>query len=421
MTRTIHRIGIVLGALSMAGCVGDPPGTEEQPGAADAGSVDEADAGDDVVVVPLEVSGTIIDYFASPLMPGKVVADAALSTDGLAPAIDAIADGLGAYVISVLPASLFYVNVTATGYAPSRNAPTQLLDEALLQDQYAASIVGIERQYVGAGGLGTPIIPVLGGGIIMLDISRNNGLPALGVPVANIVLTEAGIPDVPVGLAYLVSPDTTDLSSNDIVINPLEATIETIVDATGRARGGFLNVPPGDYTITVTIPADGVGDGEIQVVQATVLADGATFVNTAGGGGDVGGGGGGGGQANIVLDPNSPLGFTEDIYPVLMAVADGGDGCITCHNANHILPFTGTPAEVLARLNEEAIDPIGVLRINLIEPALSPFVTNPVYEAIPNHPNAFWTVNSNHYIGILAWITQGAALLRADAELPIPE
>jgi hypothetical protein len=381
------------------------------------------DAGPDIGPVPLEVSGKVIDYFGNVITPGAVVADATLTTDGLDPVVEVTGDALGLYAMNILPASLFYVNVAATGYAPSKNSATQLLDVALVQDQFAASILGIERQYVGAGGVGTPIIQIDGNGIIMLDISRNNGDPAIGVPVADIVLATVAAPDIPVGSAYLVGP-TTDLSPNDIVAAPLEATIETVVDAaTGRARGGFLNVPPGDYTISVTIPGGGGGggggNGGIQLVQATVLANGATFVNTAGAAGE-GGGGGGGGQAAIVLDPNSPLGFTEDILPVLMAVADGGDGCVSCHDAAHILPFTGTPAEVLARLNEGAVDPLGEIRINLLEPALSPFVMNPVYEAIPNHPNAFWTVNSNHYRGIIAWIEQGAALLRADAVLPIP-
>ena len=425
LTRTIKRIGILLGTLSMAACVGSSPGTNQVPADPDAG-VDEpeVDAGPDVGPVPLEVSGKVIDYFGNNLTPGAVVADATLTTDGLDPVVEVVGDALGVYAMSVLPASLFYVNVAATGYAPSKNAATQLLDVAVVQDQFAASTGGIERQYTGAGGI-APIEQIAGNGIIMLDISRNNGDPAIGVPFENIVLATVAEPLVPVGSAYLVDPLTTDLSPNDIVVEPLLATIETAVDGTGRARGGFLNVPPGDYTISVTIPAGGGGgggggDGGIQLVQATVVADGATFVNTAGAAGEGGGGGGGGGQAAIVLDPNSPLGFTEDIHPVLMAVADGGDGCVSCHDANHILPFTGTPEEVLARLNEEAVDPAGVLRINLLEPALSPFVMNPVYEAIPNHPNAFWTVNSNHYIGIIAWITQGAALLRADAVLPIP-
>lgn len=165
----------------------------------------------------------------------------------------------------------------------------------------------------------------------------------------------------------------------------------------------------------------GGGTPDIQTMLATVDAEGATFVVSKGESGGGGGGGGGGGQAAIVLDPNAPLGFSEDIYPILMSVADGGDGCVSCHNAQHILPFTGTPEETLALLNADAVDPAGVPRINLAEPELSPFVTNPTYEPIPDHPNAFWTTNSNHYLGVVAWITQGAALLRADAVLPVDE
>lgn len=417
MTRTIQRIGIALGTFGLAACVGVLPGGQDPVAGGDSGVV-QPDANPDTGPTSLEVSGKIVDYFANALTPGSAVADAALITDGLDPVVNGVADGLGVYSVEILPASLFYMNVTAPNFAPSKNAATQVLDVALVQDQYAASITGIARQYVGAGGVGTPILQIAGNGIIMLDLTRNNGEPAVDVPVAAIVLASADAPDTPIGTAYLVDPLTTDLS-------PIDVTLRSAVDATGRARGGFLNVPPGDYTISVTVPGGGGGggggDGGIQTVQATVTADGATFVNTAGeAGGGGGAGAGGGGQASIILDPNSPLGFTEDIYAVLIDVAKGGDGCVTCHDAAHILPFTGTPEETLALLNLEALDPVGVLRINLEVPELSPFVTNPVYEAIPNHPNAFWTVNSNHYRGIIAWIEQGAALLRADAVLPPP-
>ncbi len=411
MTRTINRIGIVLGTLSLVACVGSSPGNGQQQGGPDADLVEaEVDAGPVVGPAPLEVSGTVIDYFQNNLTPGAIVADATLSTDGLDPAILATASPQGLYAMDILPASLFYVNVDGVGYATSKNSVTQVLDVALVQDQFAASTVGIARQYVGAGAVGTPILQIDGSGIIMLDISRNNGAPAIDVPFENIVLTTVADPLTPIGTAFLVDPANTDIAPNDVIL-------VTAIDATTtRARGAFINVLPGDYTITVTIPAGGGGNGGIQVVQATVLANGATFVNTAGAAGE----GGGGGQAAIVLDPLSPLGFTEDIHPILMAVADGGDGCVSCHDAAHVLPYIGTPVEVLARLNEVAVDPVDVLRLNLLEPALSPFVMNPVYEAIPNHPNAFWTVNSNHYKGIIAWIEQGASIDRAGAVLPIP-
>jgi hypothetical protein len=416
LTRTFQRFGIFLGTLSLAACVGAAPGGEDPVDGADAGA-EEADAAVDPGPTPLEVSGKIIDYFANNITPGAIVANATLTTDGLSPAVEGVADALGAYTMDILPASLFYVNVTALDFVPSKNAATQVLDAALIQDQYAASTEGVARQYTGAGG-GVPILPIAGNGIIMVELQRNNGDPAIDVPVADIVLASVAAPEIPVGTAYLVDPLTTDLS-------PIDVTLVSAVDANNTARAGFLNVPPGDYTISVTIPAGGGGgggggDGGIQTVSATVLADGATFVNPASEAGGGGGGGGRGGQAAIVLDPNSPLGFTEDIYPVLMTVAEGGDGCVSCHNEAHILPFTGTPEETLALLNLEAVDPLGTLRIDLVNPELSAFLTNPVYEAIPNHPNAFWTVNSNHYQGIMAWIVQGAALLRADAVLPPP-
>ncbi len=423
MNRKLALRSILFGSLTLGfgACVGQVPGGEGDPqanadgGASGADAGPAADAGEEIPAV-LSVSGKVIDYFAANLGGVPVVANASLTTVGLEPAVDVQADALGAFTMDVLPSSLFYVNTAATGYAPSRNAATQLLDVPLEQNQYAASLVGIARQYAGAGGL-EPIVPTDGNGVIMLELVRNNGNPAVDIPIENIVLASAAAPLIPIGTAYLVDPLTTDLSPNDV-------TLVSAVDGNNRARAGFLDVPPGDYTITTTIVGGGGGgggggDGGIQTVAVTVGLNGVTFANSAGVA-SAGAGGGSGAAATIVLDPNAPLGFTEDIYPILQTVATGGDGCVGCHDANHLLPFTGTPEETLALLLLDAIEPAGVPRINLLSPADSPFVTNPVYEAIPNHPNAFWTVNSNHYKGAIAWIAQGAALLRADAVLPEP-
>ena len=401
----------------LAGCVGDTPGAMNNDPDAGGGATPDAapgapDAGE-IAPTSYKVSGMVMDYFAGNIGTPTAVSNAALATQGLAPPVSMTADALGAYSMDILPASLFFVTVTASGYAPSLNAPTQVLDADVVRNQVAASLTGIARQYAGAGAIEI----IAGNGIVMIELQRNNGQPAIDVPLANIVLATLAAPEVPVGIPYLVDPLTTDLSPNDV-------TLVSAVDGQGTARAGFLNIAPGEYTLTVTIPpggggGGGGGDGDIQTVLVTVSADGATFAVSSAGAMGGGGGGGGGGTPAIVLDPNVQLGFTEDIYPLLQTVAMGGDGCATCHDALHILPFIGTPEETLALLNLDAIDPAGVPRINLLSPAESPFVMNPVYEAIPNHPNAFWTVNSNHYIGTVAWITQGAALLRADAVLPV--
>ncbi len=429
LNRTNNFVSFLFGsaifaASSLSACVGNVPDNEGSgESTADAAvevtpdaDVNSPDAGEIAPAQSYEVKGVVVDYFAANIGNILPVANAGLSTDGLDPQILSTADVTGNYTMDILQSSLFYLTATATGYAPSRNPSIQMLEEAIEQNQFAASIEGIARQYSGAGGVGTPIEIIAGTGIIMVELQRNNGMPAIDIPAADIVLTTIADPETPVGTAFLVDPLTTDLS-------PIETTPASVVDGQGKARAGFLNVPPGEYNVSIAIGGGGGGggggNGGIQTVLVTVLADGASFALSSTGGG--GGGGGGGGNAAIVLDPNAPLGFTEDIYPILQTIADGGDGCATCHNAQHPLSFIGTPEETLVLLNADAIDPAGVPRIDLLNPADSPFVTNPVFEPVPNHPNAFWTVNSNHYIGSVAWITQGAALLRADAVLPPPE
>jgi len=371
-------------------------GSEADTAEAD-GGVEVPDAGppaDAAIPKPLEffpVSGMVIDYFNA--TPDTVVAGAVVNTEGLRPQVDATASGTGEYTMDILADSLFFLSAEASGFVLSRNTPIQMLKSAIVRTLFVASDVGVNRQYAGAG-----VTRVAGNGIVMVELSNTDATAIVGIPTSDVTLTSIAAPGVPVGTSYFVDPATSDLS---------QSTTLSVADANGIARAGFLNVPPGEYNVNVVLP-EAAGTQTIFII---VPDDGASVVLSSLNGE-------GRGPPSRILDPNVKLGFTEDIYPTLQISSLGGDGCAVCHDASHPLNYTAGAEATLAQLNLDAMDPIGEPRINLSSPEDSPFVQNPVYEDVPNHPNVFWTVNANHYIGIVAWIRQGAPLLREDAVLP---
>lgn len=380
-------------AASIAACGGeDAPLLTGDSGT----DLDAGPPADAAIPKPYEffpVSGTVIDYFNS--TPDTLVPSATVNTEGLRPQLDATADGAGEYTMDILADSLFFLTAEATGFVPSRNTPIQMLKTPIVRTVYVASEQGVAAQYAGAG-----VTAVAGNGIVMIELSKIDASAAVGIPVAGVTLTAIGQPNTPIGTSYMVDPSTLNLSANG-------TTPTSVADANGFARAGFLNVVPGEYNVNVVLP-EGAGTQTIFII---VPPGGASFVLSSLNGE-------GRGAPTIVLDPSTKLGFTEDIYPLLQISALGGDGCAVCHDASHALNYTGGPALTLDQLMLDAMDPVGSPRIDMIDPEQSPFVLNPVYEDVPNHPNVFWTVNANHYKGIVAWIRQGAALLREDAVLP---
>ncbi len=373
----------------------------------DANTTDATPTADSAgTVLPLqnyEVTGKVLDYFA---VPEIAVASASVVTEGVNPAISATLDGEGVYSMEVLANSLFYLTTSAAAYVPSRSGALQMLASAIVRDQYIASTEGVALQYTSVG-----VTQQAGKGIVMVDLRDGNSEPIVGLPSSSLALSTIATPNSSVSTPFFVEADGNNLSPSGTT--PVSALDNYTVPGAPkeldlrRARAGFLNVDPGEYNVTVTLP----DSGGTQTIFVIVPEGGVSFV-TSNLNGD------GRGEPTIVLDPESPLGFTEDIHPILQTVARGGDGCATCHVADFFLPFVGNAETTLGLLQMDAVNPAGSPRISLSDPVSSPLLQNPVYEDVPNHPNVFWTINSNHYRGILAWINQGAPLLRADAVLP---
>ena len=365
-------------------CVGQAPGGpagddtgDDEPSPPDAAPVSEN----------LRVSGTAMDYFT-----GLPVDGAQLATEGMDPPSSTTSGPDGTYVLDeVLPGSLLYVIGTKTNYRTTRGDMLLVADTDAIADQYLVSNADAQRQYANMG-----LTPAPDTAIAIGNLLRNNGTPLEGVPLADITLVDAL--DAPVGLGPYFFGENGDMVDN------LTLAVSTAFGTPPRARVGFLDVPPGSYTMKVNYLAGGGGGGgqeEIRTfeVPVVVVAAGAALVRTGGQDDDGGGDGGGGG--------GTPT-FTQ-IHQMLQRGGDGGLGCANCHTAAGTMPALQFDLPI-ADAHAAIIGRLGV--VDLANPALSLLLTKPLYEqppALQNHPNAtFANELDPGYQMILAWITAGA-------------
>jgi hypothetical protein len=350
--------------IALFACAGKAP--EENPG---------PDAPVDEVPLGPKVSGKVMDYFGAVALDGSTVA-----TDGIDPPKAATSEADGSYALDDFPVgSKVFFSVSRPDYRPTRNVATSVVDADVEQDIYVMSVADVTRQYTTLG-----LTPTAGRAVFAVELQRNNGTPLVGVPLEDFLLVDALDQPVP-GIR------TVFFGALDVDPDLLESTA---VD--GRARLAILDVPPGAYSLQVTI-LDGEGNPRTLSTSLAALADGATLGVLGG----IGGAGGGGGNP----DPS----FAADVYPRLQRAALGGLGCANCHTAGGVgavLVLDAPAADVLASLMPPA--PGG--RIDSLAPVESMLLTKPLYELEPpqDHPNAtFLDTNDPDYRLILRWISNG--------------
>ncbi len=353
--------------VALTGCPGKAPAT---PGDDDVDAAVDAPA-----ETGQKLSGKTMDYFTA----ATPMENTSIASDGVTPPMSATSATGGLYEITNVPTgSKVYFTLTHALYRPTRNPPVTIEGMPVVADLYLATTADINRQYATAN------IPVgAGKAVLFAELKRNNGMPLEAVPLTDVVLLDSANAPVTVPTFFFGAAGDIDIA----------LTTSTAVG--GRARVAMLDVPPGAYTLKVTY-ANGQGGTASQTTPVTFTADGATLAIS-------GGMGGGGGQ---VTNPK----FTTDIYPKLQKAAAGGLGCANCHTAGG--PATGSihydDGAATTLTNMKAIPGL----LDLTTPALSRFLTKPLYEPQPyNHPNAtFIDVNDPDYKLFLLWITQGALL-----------
>lgn len=375
MRRLIYVLALSFGA---AACVGNAP--------PNGGDDDDVDAGDDVDgsadPALLSVSGKTVDYFTSTPLESVT-----LGTEGMTPAASGSSDATGNYELRVPPGSVFYASAARANYRPTRSAPIRVAGDSLVMtDLTLVSVNDSRRQYTSLG-----LTPTAGRAVLFGLLIRNNGMPLEGIPLADITLVDAQ--QAPVGLGPYFFGANGDLVSN--------ATLAVSTAFAGKARVGFLDVPPGTYTLKVTYTAGTGGGGgtpEIRTYEIPIeaIADGATLAMTGGGDDDM-------------TPPAGARTFTLDVYPRLQKAANGGLGCANCHTAGGvaaILQYDLPLADAYAAITglPGVVNPAATAAQSLL-------LTKPLYEDPPNHPNAtFLTTLDPDYIVILEWIQQGAPL-----------
>ena len=369
MVRTLSFPAVLLAAISLAGCVGAaPPASDPSPDA----STDPVDGSADPAII--RVSGKALDYFT-----GLPLATATVNTQGMMPELTGLSEATGEYRLQPVPAgTVFYVTATREAYRPTRGLAVRVEGTSVMSDVWLVSNADARRQYTTVG-----LTPTAGQGVLFVDLKRNNGTALEGVPLTGITLVD--VANAPVGKGpYFFG------SAGDLVPTTM---LSTSTAFGGRARTGFLDVPPGTYTLKVTYAQGGGGTATFEV-PVVAVADGATLAETGGTGGDAPGMG--------------ARTFTTDVYPRLQKAALGGLGCANCHTAGgpaallqFDLPVAEAHAAVMARP--------GV--VTTATPATSLLLTKPLYETPPNHPNAtFLDATDPDYLVLLQWITQGATL-----------
>lgn len=359
----------LLAAAAAAGCAGEAPGMS-----VDAGGDDGGDDVDAAPALTFSVTGKAKDYFT-----GTALAQVAIATDGMQPELSGTTDSAGDYRLDgVPPGTVFYVSTSRLQFRPTRNEPVRVETESITADQLVVSLPDSRRQYTTLN-----LTPTAGTAVLFADLRRNNGTPLEGVPLTDIVLVDPA--GAPVGLGpYFFGP------TGDLVAN---ATLATSTAYNGRARVGFLDVPPGPVVLKVTSTPPAGGGPRTEELQLVAAADGATLAAT---------GSQGAGPGMMART------FTTDVYPRLQTAANGGLGCANCHTAGgagavlqYDLPVQMAYDAIMARPNV----------VVTATPADSLLLTKPLYDDPPNHPNAtFLDMNDPDYIVFLQWIMQGAPL-----------
>lgn len=194
----------------------------------------------------LTLTGQVRDYYTAAALPGVV-----LSWSATAGPVTSSASG-GYEINNLMATNILFITGELANYRPTRNEPVVLGTTSATADLALVSNADAQRQYTGLS-----ITETAGTGMVFVTLRDAAGQPHTGIPLVDIELQDT-LQD-PVGLGPLVFGAGGDLVN--------QTTLSVTTAFTGRSRIGFLNVPPGTYTLRVAYT-----DGTPQVKTAIVLA-----------------------------------------------------------------------------------------------------------------------------------------------------
>lgn len=269
--------GLAVLALAV-GCIGEvppqpDPGTDPPPG---------PDAGNEPAVA--RISGTVSDFET-----GDPLANATVTTEGLASPLTATTDALGAYEFNdVLPDEITGFMVTADPVAFFITHNPQIVTDGTEQIVNLRA-VGTGYAARSQNNVTPPVAVTPGTSYVLIEMLKGDGTPRDGVALADFLALDGA--QAPVG-------------DGTFFVNGLglaDAAITT--STTASSTVAVFNVPPAATTFQATYPADNDGGNggqpQLKTLAVTPQGDHAYIrilnnkpvLDALGGGGGGGGGG----------------------------------------------------------------------------------------------------------------------------------
>lgn len=387
---SLFTTGLLAIALAMTtACVGSPPD----------GSIgdDPNDPNNPNVVDGFKVSGTVVDYND----PAGKLSGFQVSGEGLAAPITALSADDGLFELGGIVEGTSVIPTVSPApdlqYRPTINPSVLVGNTDLTANVYAISEIFLTQQLTNVGLLQLATDTT----VVYAELVDDLGDPLVGVPAADIQLLDAlGAPVVGLSGPYFIGANNQ--------IHPTEAggalaPILASEEHDGKVRVVFLNVLPGNHTLSLPNPADALTP---YTASVNAVANGATIVRNreiAGGAADL-----------LKPPPAGTLFFTTDIHPMLQSIADKGYGCTTsgCHNNLNAAELP------ILRFDKDATlvytDMANLLgTIDIATPEESMIYSKPMRELVglQNHPNfTCATAESPLCDGIMKWLLEGAPL-----------
>jgi len=204
---------------------------------------------------PITLSGQVRDYFSNASLTGVTLAF------DQPPAISVMSAAGGAYEFTgLLPNGDVTVLATLANYRATRNERITWTTTSVTADQAVVAAADANRQYTALGRTA-----VAGTAVVFITLVDAAGQPHTGIPITDITLNAVG------GGAVGIGPFIFG-SGGDVVSN---ATLSVTTAFGGRSRVAFLDVPPGNATLSVTFTS---GTVQTKTIAVATSAGGATLV-----------------------------------------------------------------------------------------------------------------------------------------------
>lgn len=322
--------------------------------------------GDGDEVVPLSISGSLVDFSTGERLAGS----ATVSTDGLSPPPTISVTGADFEIEGIPPYSNFHLLV---GSPPNYRSTYSVIVETSETSQSGLVFETLSEDFIDSLYASFGVTPKEDTSLIVARLIDAGGEPVPDVPASAFAL-EIGM-EGPFFLDADKQPDpalTSSTSSGYVVV---------------------FQVVPG----LVSLVADEAAQVSMTMADSPVASRAATLAEILV-------------QDGAIVIPTD-VSFSQQVAPIFE-----NRGCVVCHSGSGIgkdlggVHFNGESQKIYKELVEEISANHGITRVDLEDPANSLVLTMPSKEEPPDaHPNSTFLSSSDpDYLLILGWIQEGA-------------